>query len=550
MFNMSESFVKRVEEVIVKRWDSGVLSNYRGVTYAYRDVARKIAKLHILFEESGIQKGDKIALCGRNSADWGVLFMGTLTYGAVAVPILNDFTPEIVHNIVNHSEAKLLCAGDGTWDHLDFTAMPNIMGALRIEDFSIRESRSEALRATRAKLNELFGKRYPERFSAKDVCYEAEPSIDTLAMINYTSGSTGLSKGVMLSYASMLGNLDFAIQALGKHPGKTVVSMLPMAHMYGMAFEFIYEFMTGMHIYFLTKVPSPQIIADALANVKPAIVIAVPLIIEKIVRKKVFPMLEKPHMKVLMSIPLVNDKIRETIREKLLAAFGGNVIEVVIGGAALNKDVENFLRSINFPYTVGYGMTECGPILSYDWWETFKPGSCGKAALGMTLKIDSADPENIVGEICAKGQNVMQGYFKNEEATAEAIDSDGWLHTGDLGVIDKDGYLFIRGRIKNMLLGPSGQNIYPEEIEDKLNNLLYVGESVVVDRGGRLVALVYPDMEQVEANPVEDLHAAITADVKVLNKELPNYSQISSVEVRDTEFEKTPKKSIKRYLYK
>ncbi len=547
---MVESFVKEVENVLVSRWDKPALSNFKGATYSCRDVARKIAKLHILFEESGIVKGDKVALCGRNSNDWGVIFLGTLTYGAVVVPILNDFTPEIVHNIVNHSEAKLLCAGDGTWDHLDFTAMPNIVGALRIEDFSIRESRSEALSTTRAKLNELFGKRYPERFTAKDVCYEAEPSIDTLAMINYTSGSTGLSKGVMLTYNSMLGNLNFAIDALGKHPGKTLLSMLPMAHMYGLAFEFIYEFLTGMHVFFLTKVPSPKIIAEALAEVKPTIVIAVPLIIEKIIRKKVFPMLEKPHMKVLMNIPLVNDKIRETIREKLLESFGGNILEVIVGGAALNKDVENFLKSIKFPYTVGYGMTECGPILSYDWWETFKPGSCGKAALGMTLKIDSADPENIVGEICAKGDNVMVGYFKNEEATSEAIDKDGWLHTGDLGVIDKDGYLFIRGRIKNMLLGPSGQNIYPEEIEDKLNNLLYVGETVVVDRGGKLVALVYPDQEQLAALPVDNVEAVIRADIKAMNKELPNYSQISDVEIRDEEFIKTPKKSIKRYLYK
>lgn len=547
---MVKSFVKQVEEVIVKNWDLVSLSNYKGADYTYGDVAKKIAEIHILLDGCGVKKGDKIALCGRNSSEWGILFMGSVTYGAVVVPILNDFTPEIVHNIVNHSQSKLICAGDSTWSGLNFSEIPNVIGALRIEDCSVRESRSKELTEVSDKLADLFAERYPNGFSSKDVCYEAEESIDTLAMINYTSGSTGLSKGVMLTFRSMLGNLNFAIKELGVNSGKSLVSMLPMAHMYGLAFEFIYEFMTGVHVYFLTKVPSPKIIMDALATVKPFLLIAVPLIIEKIVKKKVFPMLEKPHMKILMKVPFVNTKIRATIRKKLLDAFGGNVTEIVVGGAAFNKDVEKFLRSIKFPYTVGYGMTECGPILSYAWWEKFKEGSCGVAATGMTLRIDSADPENIPGEICAKGENVMIGYFNNEEATAEAIDSEGWLHTGDMGVIDKDGFLFIRGRIKNMLLGPSGQNIYPEEIEDKLNNLPYVAESVVVDREGKLVALVYPDQELLAAEPVDNLQDTLTASVKAMNNELPAYSRISSVEIRDEEFIKTPKKSIKRYLYK
>lgn len=547
---MVESFIKQVGNVLVERWDNPILSNFKGATYKGCDMAKRVAELHILFKECGVEKGDKIALCGRNSSEWGIMFMGAITYGAVVVPILNDFTPEIVHNIVNHSQSKLVGIGDSNWGSLSFAEMPNIIGALRIEDCSVRESRSEELTNASAKMAELFAEKYPNGFTTADVEYEAETSIDNLALINYTSGSTGLSKGVMLTFRSMLGNLNFAIQELGVNAGESVVSMLPMAHMYGLAFEFIYGFMTGVHVYFLTKVPSPKIIMDALSTVKPYLLIAVPLIIEKIVKKKIFPMLEKPHMKVLMKIPFVNTKIRATIRKKLLAAFGGQVTEIVVGGAAFNKDVEKFLRSIKFPYTVGYGMTECGPILSYAWWEKFKEGSCGVAATGMTLRIDSADPENIPGEICAKGDNVMIGYFNNPEATAEAIDSEGWLHTGDMGVIDKDGFLYIRGRIKNMLLGPSGQNIYPEEIEDKLNNLPYVAESVVVDREGKLVALIYPDQELLAAEPVEDLNAVLTASVKAMNNELPAYSRISSVELRDEEFIKTPKKSIKRYLYK
>ncbi len=547
---MQECFLKYVEESIKKNWDLPSLTDFKGATSSYKDVARKIEKLHILFEHSGIRKGDKIALCSRNMSSWGIAFLATLTYGAIAVPILNEFKPDNIHHIVNHSEARLLFVGDVVWENLDETAMPDLDGIIRIEDFSLRHSNKPELTQARERLNELFGKKYPDRFTANDVKYTHD-QLDELALINYTSGTTSSSKGVMLTYRSLWTNMKFGIEVLGFNPGTQIVCMLPMAHMYGLAFEFIYQFVNGTHIHFLSRTPSPKIIADAFAEVKPDLIITVPLIIEKIIRKKIFPAIEKPHMKLLMNIPIINDKIKDTIRQKLIDALGGKFQEIIIGGAALNKEVENFLRTIRFPYTVGYGMTECGPLLSYDDWQTFKQGSCGKAVNRVQLRIDSDDPQNTVGEILAKGDCVMTGYFKNPEATAAALDANGWLHTGDLGLIDADGYLFIKGRSKNMLLGPSGQNIYPEEIEDRLNNMQHVTESIVIEQDGKLVALIYPDFDSLHAARIaeSEIPAIMEENRKALNQMLPAYSQIAKIRIYNEEFEKTPKRSIKRFLY-
>lgn len=547
---MEESFLKYIEESIRTNWEHPALTDFKGATSSYKDVARKIEKLHLLFEHCGLGKGDRIALCSRNTSNWGIAFLATLSYGAVAVPILNEFKPDTIHHIVNHSEARLLFAGDVVWENLDESAMPNIDGILRMEDYSLRFSRRKQLTDARARLNELFGKKFPERFKPEDVSYPHD-NLNELAVINYTSGTTSSSKGVMLPYRSLWTNLKFALSVFGLTPGEQIVSMLPMAHMYGLAFEFIYEFACGMHIHFLSRTPSPKIIADAFAEVKPDLIITVPLVIEKIIKKKVFPTIEKPHMKFLMNIPIINDKIRESIRQKVMEAFGGKFKELIIGGAALNKEVELFLRSIRFPFTVGYGMTECGPLLTYDGWQTFKPGSCGKAVPRVALRIQSQDPQHIAGEILAKGDCVMTGYLKNPEATAEALDKDGWLHTGDMGIIDSDGYLFIKGRCKNMILSSNGQNIYPEEIEDKLNNMLYVNESIVIERAGKLIALIYPDFDQIHAARLTDeqLAEAMIANLKELNQQLPSFSQISNYNLYNEEFEKTPKRSIKRFLY-
>ena len=548
---MEECFLRYIEESIKNNWNRAALTDFKGATYSYKDVARKIEKLHLLFAHCGIQKGDKIALCGRNMSNWGTAFLATLSYGAVAVPILNEFKAETIHHIVNHSEARLLFAGDVVWEAIDPEAMPALDGVLRVEDYSLRFSRKEQLTEARARLNELFGQKYPERFRPEDVHYEYD-RLDDLAVINYTSGTTSQSKGVMLPYRSLWTNLQFALNVFGITPGEKVVSMLPMAHMYGLAFEFIYEFANGMHIHFLSRTPSPKVIADAFAEVRPHLIITVPLVIEKIIKKRVFPSLEKPHIKLLMNIPVINDKIREKIRKQVVAAFGGRFKELIIGGAALNHEVEHFLHAIRFPYTVGYGMTECGPLLSYDGWKTFKPGSCGKAVDRVTLRIDSPDPQHIVGEILAKGDCVLTGYFKNPEATAAALDAEGWLHTGDMGIIDKDGYVYIKGRCKNMILSANGQNIYPEEIEDKLNNMPYIGESIVVDRAGKLVALIHPDTDQMEADQVQENQLAeiMKDNLKEVNQQLPSYSQLGSYELYAEEFEKTPKRSIKRFLYK
>lgn len=547
---MDKSFIHYIEESIKKNWDRDALTDYMGATLQYKDVARKIEKLHIFFEESGVQKGDKIAICGRNSSHWGVTFLATLTYGAVVVPILHEFKSDNIHHIVNHSDAKLLFVGDMVWENLNEAAMPMLEGVFLMQDYTLLVSRSERLTYAREHLNEMFGKKYPKNFRVEHISYHKD-SPEELAMINYTSGTTSSSKGVMLPYRSLWSNTKFAFEVLTLQPGDKVVSMLPMAHMYGLSFEFIYEFAAGCQVFFLTRMPSPKIIFQAFAQVQPRIIIAVPLIIEKIIKKNVLPKLDTMPMRMLLKLPIISDKIMDKVKEEMSKGFGGNFIQVIVGGAAFNQDIEKLLRRIGFPYTVGYGMTECGPIIAYEDWKEFKQGSCGKAAPRMEVKINSSDPHNVVGEILCKGDNVMLGYYKNEEATKAVLDSDGWLHTGDLGLIDEEGNITIKGRSKNMLLGPSGQNIYPEEIEDKLNNLPYVAESIVIQKEDKLVALVYPDFDEALANGVKDEElAGIMEENRVLlNTMIPAYSQIASVKIYHEEFEKTPKKSIKRFMY-
>ncbi|HXK75313.1 MAG TPA: AMP-binding protein [Bacteroidaceae bacterium] len=547
---MEQSFIAFIENSIKKNWDLDALTDYKGATLQYKDVARKIEKLHILFEHSGVKKGDKIALCGRNSSHWGVTFLATLTYGAVAVPILHEFKPDNVHHIVNHSEAKLLFVGDMMWENLNENHMPQLEGVIFMPDFSVLISRRKKLDFARDNLNKLFGEKYPKNFRIEHVKYHQDTA-EELALLNYTSGTSGYSKGVMLPYRSLWSNTQFAHEVLELQPGSKLVSMLPMAHMYGLAFEFLYEFSVGAHIYFLTRMPSPKIIFQAFAEVQPNLVIAVPLIIEKIIKKSILPKLETPAMKMLMKVPIVNDKIRASVRDKMIQAFGGRFVEVIVGGAAFNQEIEQFLKDIQFPYTVGYGMTECGPILAYEDWSRFAQGSCGKAAPRMELKIDSKDPQNEVGEILCKGANVMLGYYKNKEATQAVFTEDGWMRTGDLGIMDAEGNLFIKGRSKNMLLGASGQNIYPEEIEDKLNNMPYVAESLVVQQGDKLVGLVYPDFDEAFANGLtnDDVTVRMEENRVALNAELPAYSRLAKMKIYPEEFAKTPKKSIKRFMY-
>ncbi len=551
--NQIPSFNALIQKSIIDHWDLDALTDYKGATLQYHDVARKIEKLHIMFENSGVRKGDKIALCGRNSANWAVAFLATLTYGAVAVPILHEFTPDQVHNIVNHSEAKLLFVGDVVATTIDPTKMEGLEGIINIPDYSLLLSRTDKLTFAREHLNEMFGSKYPKYFRKEHVNYYIEQSPDELALINYTSGTTGFSKGVMIPYRAIWSNADFAQQVLGKviKPGDNVISILPMAHMYGMAFEFIYEFISGCHVYYLTRVPSPAIIAQAFADVKPIIIIAVPLVIEKIIRKKVFPKIQNNRMRLLLNMPVISKKVREKICEQVVAAFGGKFHEVIIGGAAFNQEVEQFLYRIDFPYTVGYGATECAPIICYSGWEDFMPGSCGRAVCHMEVKIDSPDPVHIPGEILTRGLNVMLGYYKNEEATRQALDAEGWYHTGDLGTMDAQGNVFIKGRSKNMLLGANGQNIYPEEIEDKVNSMPMVVESIVVQRDEKLVALIYPDYDEAKNMGLgkADLEEVMEQNRQELNTVLPAYCKLSAVELYEEEFEKTPKKSIKRFLY-
>ena len=547
------SFNALIEKSIIDHWDMDALTDYKGATLQYHDVARKIEKLHIMFENSGVVKGDKIALCGRNSANWAVAFLATLTYGAIAVPILHEFMADQIHNIVNHSDAKLLFVGDVVATQVDATKMPGLEGIIYIPDYSLVVSRTDKLTYAREHLNEMFGIKYPKYFRKNHVSYYKEENPDELAMINYTSGTTGFSKGVMIPYRALWGNADFAENVLGKKikPGDSIISILPMAHMYGMAFEFIFEFIKGCHIFYLTRIPSPAIIAEAFGRIKPAVIIAVPLVIEKIIRKKVFPKIQNNRMRMLLHMPVISKKVKEKICDQVSNAFGGNFYEVIIGGAAFNQEVESFLHSVGFRYTVGYGATECAPIICYEDYKHFVPGSCGKAALHMMVRIDSPDPENVPGEILAKGPNVMLGYYKNEEATKQTIDENGWYHTGDLGTMDGDGNVFIKGRSKNMLLGASGQNIYPEEIEDKLNSLALVAESVVVQKGDKLIALVHPDYDEAQTLNLgnNELADIMEQNRQELNSMIPAYSKVSEIRIHEEEFEKTPKKSIKRFLY-
>ena len=548
------SFNSLIEQSIIKNWELDALTDYKGATLQYRDVARKIEKLHIIFQNSGIDKGDKIAICGRNSSNWAVVFLATLTYGAVAVPILHEFMPDQVHNIVNHSEAKLLFVGDMVAPTIQEEEMPHLEGILFIPDFSVIVSRSEKLTYAREHLNEIFGHKYPKYFRQEHVNYYKEESPEELLLINYTSGTTGFSKGVIIPARALWSNYDFATGVLGDKVsrGDNIISILPMAHMYGMMFEFLFEFLIGCHIYFLTRIPSPAIIAQAFAEVKPAVIIAVPLVIEKIIRKKVFPKIQNNLMKLLLNMPVVSKKVNQKICEEVKNAFGGRFYEIIVGGAAFNQEIENFLHKINFPYTVGYGTTECAPIIAYSDYNDFVPGSCGKAVVHMQVEIESSDPQNIPGEIIVKGLNVMLGYYKNEEATNQVLDSNGWYHTGDLGIMDKDGNIFIKGRSKNMLLGSNGQNIYPEEIEDKLNSLALIGESIVLQREEKLIALVHPDMEEAESMgfSIDDIQKVMAQNLQTLNEMMPGYSKVSDIILHEEEFEKTPKKSIKRYLYK
>ncbi len=548
------SFNSYIEKSIIEHWDLDALTDYKGITLQYKDVARKIEKLHIMFENSGVEKGDKIAICGRNSACWAVAFLATLTYGAVAVPVQHEFTPEQVYNVVNHSEAKLLFVGDIVAKTIDVTKMPNLEGVIYIPDYSLVVSRTDKLTYAREHLNELFGKKYPKAFRSNHVHYYMNQDPEELALINYTSGTTGFSKGVMLPYRALWGNLDFTNKAMGPHipKGSNTVSILPMAHMYGMACEFLFQFCHGCHIFFLTRLPSPAIIAQAFTDIKPAIIIAVPLVIEKIIRKSIFPKTQNNRMRLLMNMPVINKKVKQKVCEEVIEAFGGNMYEIVVGGAPFNQEIESFLKSIDFPITMAYGATECAPIITYTDYKDFVPTSCGRAVVHMEVKIDSKDPQNIPGEILARGTNVMLGYYKNEEATQQVLDQEGWYHTGDLGIMDADGYIFVKGRIKNMLLGANGQNIYPEEIEDKLNSMMLVVESLIIQKGDKLAALIYPDYDEAKSLGFskEDLQHVMEQNMLELNQMIPSYSKVSAFKLQDEEFEKTPKKSIKRYLYK
>ena len=544
------SFNAYIQKAIIDNWNQDALTDYQGITLQFHDVARKIEKIHILFENSGVVKGDKIAICGRNSAHWAVAYLATLTYGAVAVPILHEFNGEAVQNIVNHSESKLLFIGDYAVKTIDPDAMPALEAIINLPDFSLMLSRSEKVTYAREHLNMLFCSKFPRAFRAEHINYHKDEA-DELALINYTSGTTGFSKGVMLPYRALWGNVKFIIDRLGKNvkPGDSLLSILPMAHMYGMAVEFLFGFCHGCHLFYLTRLPSPAIIAQAFSDIKPTLIVTVPLIIEKIIRKKVFPKIQNNRMRLLLQMPVVSKKVKECIYSEVYNAFGGRAYEIIVGGAALSKEVEEFLLSINFPITVGYGTTECAPLISYCDWKEFVGGSCGIPVDRMEVKILSNDPENIPGEIVTRGTNLMLGYFKNEDATHQVLDKDGWYHTGDLGTMSASGHIFIRGRIKNMLLGANGQNIYPEEIEDKINTMAMVAESLVVQRGEKLVALIHPDKDEVVSFSQEELENIMEQNRQELNNMLPVYSRISAIELVDEEFAKTPKKSIKRYLY-
>ena len=548
------SFNFLIEQSIIKNWDQDALTDYKGATLQFHDVARKIEKLHIVFENSGLMPGDKVALCGRNSSHWAVAFLAVLTYGAVAVPIQHEFTPDQIYNIVNHSDSKLLFVGDVVATTIDADQMPSLEGVVYLPDFSLVVSRSEKLTYAREHLNEMFGHKYPKYFRKEHVNYYKEQSPDELALINYTSGTTGFSKGVMLPYRALWGNLDYVLDVLGPHikSGSNIVSILPMAHMYGMMVEFLFGFVNGNHLFYLTRLPSPSLIAEAFAQVKPALIVAVPMIVEKIVRKIIMPVVQSNRVRLLLNMPVVNKRVKANIRDMVADVFGGNAYEVITGGAALNQEIEAFLRDIEFPITVGYGTTETAPLITFSDYKDFVPGSCGLPVKHMEVRIDSDDPQNTPGEVLARGMNTMLGYYKNEEATRAVLDADGWYHTGDLGTMSADGHVFIRGRIKNMLLGSNGQNVYPEEIEDKLNSMAYVNESLIVQKGDKLIGLVHPDYDEAKAMDFndDDLMSIMEQNRLKLNEQLPPFCKISELRLHEDEFVKTPKKSIKRYLYK
>lgn len=548
------SFNSYIERSIIDNWDRDALTDYKGVTLQFHDVARKIEKLHIMFENSGVQRGDKIAMCGRNSSNWGVALLATLTYGAVAVPIQHEFTPDQIYNIVNHSDAKILFVGDIVATTIDPEEMPNLEGIIYIPDYSLVISRTEKLSYAREHLNEMFGKKYPKYFRKEHLHYYKEQSPDELAMINYTSGTTGFSKGVMLPYRAIWGNLDHILFKLKDKvkPGGNIVCTLPMAHMYGLAVEFFFGFLNGCHLYFLTRLPSPTLIAETFAEIKPSIIVTVPLVAEKIIRKKILPVVQTNRMRLLLNMPVISKKVKQKIREQVLEVFGGKAYEMVVGGAPINQSIETFLQSIDFPLTIAYGTTETAPLIAFSDQSEYELFSCGKIVRHMEMKINSSDPENIPGELLVKGTNLMLGYYKNEKATKEVIDEDGWFHTGDRATMSSDGHIYIKGRIKNMLLGANGQNIYPEEIEDKLNSMTMVNESLVVQHGNQLVGLVYPDMEEAQAMGFneDDLKNIMEQNRLELNTLIPPFCKISEIRIHNEEFKKTPKKSIKRYLYK
>ena len=551
---IKENFIKIYEEGFKKNWDLPALSNYTSrETINFGEFAAEIARLHLLFKQCKIKKGDKISLVGKNNINWCTVYMAAITYGAVIVPILQDFHPNDIRHILNHSDSVLLFCSDNIWEHIDEDSIENIKAVFSINDKSLfYEKKGERVGEIYEKLEQNFASTYPHGFSREDIKY-ANQGNDELVLLNYTSGTTGFSKGVMLTGNNLAGNVTYAITLDVLRRGEKALSFLPLAHAYGCAFNFILPMAVGTHVTLLDKVPSPKVLMKAFADVRPHIVITVPLIIEKIYRKMIVPIITKPAMKLALSIPLLNDRIYAKIRKKLIDAMGGRFCEVIIGGAAFNQEVEAFLHRIKFPFTVGYGMTECGPLISYDHHHEFIPTSCGQILKGiMKVRIASDDPYNKVGEIQVRGENVMKGYYKNNEATSAVFTKDGWLKTGDLGTIDRDNHIFIRGRDKTMILSGNGQNIYPEEIEAKLNNLPYVNESLIIEKNGKLVALVYPDFDAMDADGLsseEDLAQIMEANKLKLNKIVAPYETVSGIQLFPNEFEKTPKKSIKRYLY-
>lgn len=546
-----KSFIGYIEQSIVRNWDRDALTDYKGATLQYKDVARKIAKFHIVLQSAGIQPGDKIAVCGRNSAHWAVTFLATITYGAVIVPILHEFKADNIHNIVNHSEAKLLFVGDQAWENLNEDRMPGLMGVVLLTDFTPVVCRDPRLMEAFEHRNAIYGQRYPKNFRPEHIRYRHEESPEELSIINYTSGTTGYSKGVMLPYRSIRSNVDYCFEMRPIQAGDHIVSMLPLGHVFGMVYDFLYGICAGAHLYFLTRMPSPKIIEQSFAEIKPRIISCVPLIVEKIIKKNILPRVDNTIGKLLLRVPIINDKIRASARKAAMEIFGGEFNDIIIGGAPFNADVERFLKQIGFPYTIAYGMTECGPIICSSRWQDLKLASCGKAASRMEVRIDSNDPAHRAGEIICRGENLMLGYYKNPEATAQIIDVRGWLHTGDLATMDSEGYVTVRGRSKNMLLTASGQNIYPEEIESKLNNMPYVAESLIVLQNDKLVALIYPDFDEAFARGLQqsDIEEAMEQNRQELNQQLPAYCQITKVKIHFEEFEKTAKKSIKRFLY-